>query len=158
MMRLIPCRVNIATSVSIGFFSLSSSSCQSRGVGEKGQYYPQERTCRRLPFLSNMSAATLTGVLAFGILSDDEPIEVASLAIGKGGRHSAENPGWPDVGVLLQSLTDGQAQTPELITSSIKSELITIPRFQYRRCSADRDMVGHVGCSHSAKEDGVETP
>jgi hypothetical protein len=120
---------------------------------ERGRLFSPVHTCRSLPVLTDMSAAALACVLAFGVLSNDEPIEVSSFAIGQRGRHSPKDPRWTDVGVLLQSLTYGQAQAPELMTSSTMSDSYSN---RIRDKVSDRDVIWDIGRPYGAKEDGVE--
>lgn len=60
-----------------------------------------------------MAAASLARVLAFGILSDDDPVQVAGCALSQRGLRAAEDLCRPDIGILLEGLTDGQAQAPK---------------------------------------------
>lgn len=60
-----------------------------------------------------MAAASLAGILAFGILSDDDPVQVAGSAFPQRGLRASEDLCGPDIGILLEGLTDGQTQAPE---------------------------------------------
>ena len=66
-----------------------------------------------LPGLSLVRSATLPGVLAFAVLADNHPVEVAGLALAQRRLSPAEHSGRTHVGVLLQRLADGQTETPE---------------------------------------------
>jgi hypothetical protein len=58
-------------------------------------------------------AAALAGVLAFAVFADDDPVEIARLAVAQRGLGALEDACWSHVGVLLEGLADGEAKTPE---------------------------------------------
>lgn len=66
-----------------------------------------------LPGLTAVRTTALTGVLAFAVLADDDPVEIASLAVSQRGLSTLEDSCWAHVGVLLEGLADGEAKTPE---------------------------------------------
>ena len=62
-----------------------------------------------------MGAAALAGVFAFGVFSDDDPVEGGG-AVGDGCErwgYAAEDAGGTDVGVVLEGLDEGEAEGPE---------------------------------------------
>lgn len=61
----------------------------------------------------NMRAATVTSILALGILPDDDPIQLAGLAIGKRRLCPTEYFCGTHVGVLLERLANRKAKTPK---------------------------------------------
>lgn len=54
-----------------------------------------------------MRTTALTGVFAFAILADDDPVEIANGAVAERGLGAAEDLGRSDICVLLERLTDG---------------------------------------------------
>jgi hypothetical protein len=68
---------------------------------------------RDFPGLVDVGASALAGVLAFGVLAHDHPVEIGGPAVAEGGGGSAEDAGWADVGVLLEGLAEGEAEAPE---------------------------------------------
>ena len=60
-----------------------------------------------------MRAAALAGILALGVLADDDPVEVAGVGVAEGGGDAAEDFGGADVGVLLEGLANGEPEGPE---------------------------------------------
>lgn len=74
----------------------------------------EDRYLRRdFPRLTRVRAPALPGVLAFAVLADDHPVQVAVVAFAEGGLRASEDAGGPDVGVLLERLADGEAEAPE---------------------------------------------
>lgn len=53
-----------------------------------------------------MAPSPVPGILALGILTYDDPIEITGLAITEGGPGPAEDLGWTYIGVLLKRLAD----------------------------------------------------
>lgn len=60
-----------------------------------------------------MCAAALTGIFAFGVLANNDPVEVTGAAILERRGGSAEDFGRAHVGVLLEGLADCEAEAPE---------------------------------------------
>jgi hypothetical protein len=60
-----------------------------------------------------MAASSLTRILALGILSDNDPVQVPRGALSQRGLRASKDLGRPNICVLLEGLTDGKAQTPE---------------------------------------------
>ena len=58
-----------------------------------------------------MRAAPVARVLAFGVLADDDPVDV--LPGAQRTRHAWQHAGRTDVRVLIEALADGEPQTPE---------------------------------------------
>ena len=77
-------------------------------------------------------ASAVAGILAFGILAHDHPVEIARTDIAQRRRDARQDLGRPHIGVLVEALADRQPQPPE------------------------RDVVGHVGRADRAEIDGVE--
>ena len=71
------------------------------------------------------------GVLALGVLADDDPVDVLAVRRAGSSRPGSTRAG-PHVGVLVEALADRQAQAPE------------------------RDVVGHLLAADRAEEDRVE--
>ena len=65
------------------------------------------------PRLADMRAPALTGILALGVFTDDDPVKSIRGKIGKWRDSAAEDTGGPDVCVLLEGLANGKTQTPE---------------------------------------------
>lgn len=63
--------------------------------------------------LADMRSSALTGVFAFGVFADDDPVEVARPAILKRGGGASEDLCGANVGILLERLADCQTETPE---------------------------------------------
>jgi hypothetical protein len=124
---------------------ISARNRTTRRAGEK-------RTSGSLPLLAEMGATPLASILALGVLPDDEPVEVSALAIGEGRSHAAQDPCGTDVGVLLESLTYGETQTPELYVQNIEVRRVTGTS---ENLNTDRNMVWHIWSTHGAKEDSV---
>lgn len=66
----------------------------------------------RLPGLSAVRAPALPCVLALAVFADDDPVQVAGLAVAERGGRPAKDLGGADVGVLLEALADGETETP----------------------------------------------
>lgn len=77
-------------------------------VSSKDRYL---RCC--LPGPAGVAAASLTCILALGVLADDHPVQFPRRAGSKGGLGAAEDLCWSYVGILLQGLADSQSQAPE---------------------------------------------
>jgi len=58
---------------------------------------------------------SVTGIFSFGVFTDDEPVERRGGGGegGKGGGGTAQNPGWAEVGVLLEGLAESETEAPE---------------------------------------------
>lgn len=65
------------------------------------------------PRLTSMRAATLAGVLALAVLTNNNPVKVTVLAVAQRRLSAAEDSCWADIGVLLEGLANGQAETPQ---------------------------------------------
>lgn len=61
---------------------------------------------RRLPRAAAVRAPALARVLALAVLADDDPVEVALLAVPEGGLRAGEDAGGAHVCVLLEGLAD----------------------------------------------------
>src|SRR5260221_6862830 len=79
---------------------------------------------------AGVHTATGAGVFAFGVLAHDDPVDAVSVF--HGAAHARQHARGSHVGVLIEALADRQAQSPE------------------------RDMVGHIGRTDGAEENGVE--
>ena len=55
----------------------------------------------------------MAGVFTFGVLADYDPVEGTKGAVAQGGGNASEDPGGSHVGVLLEGLTEGEAEAPE---------------------------------------------
>lgn len=55
----------------------------------------------------------MTRVLAFAVLPDDHPVQVARGTFPEGGFRAPEDAGWAHVSVLLEGLADCETETPE---------------------------------------------
>ena len=67
------------------------------------------------PGLTDVCAAALAGVFAFGVFTNDDPVEGGGF-VGDGGQgwgYAAEDAGGADVGVVLEGLDEGEAEGPE---------------------------------------------
>ena len=53
------------------------------------------------------------GVLAFGVLADDEEVDVAGLAAGERARHAGHQADWPEVDVLVELAAEEDQRAPE---------------------------------------------
>lgn len=53
-----------------------------------------------------MRASTLASILAFGVLADDDPVEVACICVAKRRLGSFQNLRRPNIGELLERLAD----------------------------------------------------
>ena len=65
------------------------------------------------PGLTDVGAATLTRVLAFGVLAHDDPVEITGFAVFERRDGTAKDFCGPNIGVLLEGLAYGEAETPE---------------------------------------------
>lgn len=65
-----------------------------------------------LPGPAAVRAASLAGVLALAVLADDDPVQVAGAAVAQRRLGATEDLCRSDVGVLLEGLADGQAESP----------------------------------------------
>ena len=81
---------------------------------------------------AGMRAATGTGVLALRVLAHDDPVEVVRRDVPKRARDAGQKPRGADVGVLVETLADGEPQSPQ------------------------RDVVGHRDVADRDEVDGVE--
>ena len=97
------------------------------GAGEHGKLGPD------LLGQAAMHPPAGAGVLAFGVLAHHDPIQVARLDGAERARHPGQEARRADVGVLIEALTDREAQAPE------------------------RDVVGDVRRADRAEIDGIET-
>jgi len=79
-----------------------------------------------------MASAAKTGVLTFRVFPDDNPIQVARLAVKERARDSRQKTRRPDIGVLIEAMADGQPEAPP------------------------GDMGGHLGIPDCSEIDGVE--
>lgn len=61
-----------------------------------------------LPGLADVRATAMTSIFAFAVLADNDPVEVASLAVAKRRLSALENSSWSNIGVLLERLADGE--------------------------------------------------
>jgi len=59
-----------------------------------------------LPWLASVRSASLAGVLTFGILAHNDPVQVAVLGVAQGGRRSTKDFCRSNVSILLEGLTD----------------------------------------------------
>lgn len=111
--------------------SKDSDLCEA--VCGKLAYYCKDRkkeesgTSCNLVVVSRVRATTLAGVLALTILTDDDPVELAGLAVGERRGRAGQDARPAHVCVLLQRLADGKAEAPE------------------------RDVIGHIGRTDSAE-------
>ena len=55
----------------------------------------------------------MTGILAFGVLAHEKPVDVVVLAIAETRASAGEGADGPDVGVELQWTSDGEEEAPE---------------------------------------------
>lgn len=62
-----------------------------------------------------MRGAAVSGILAFGVLADDDPVEGGGCrgAGGERGGGAGEDAGWADIGVELEGLDDRESEGPE---------------------------------------------
>ncbi len=60
-----------------------------------------------------MAPAAETGVLTFGVFTDDNPIKVAASAVVQGARDPRQDARRSDIGVLIKPLADGQPKAPK---------------------------------------------
>ena len=60
-----------------------------------------------------MAASALAGVFAFGVLADYDPVEGSAGAVAQGRCDAAQDAGGAHIGVLLEWLAEGEAETPE---------------------------------------------
>ena len=74
------------------------------------------------------------GVLALGVLADDDEVDVRGRATGQGRAHSRQEPHRPHVHVLVEAAADGDQQAPE------------------------RDVIRDVRGAHGPEQDRVEGP
>src|SRR5438094_8020552 len=81
--------------------------------------------------MSLMDPTADTAVFAFGILADDDPVEVLGPATLQRTFDARQQPSWADIGVLVESLTDLEAQAPQ------------------------RDVIGDVWVAGRSEQDGV---
>src|SRR5437867_2346920 len=81
--------------------------------------------------MSLMDPAADTAVFAFGILADDDPVEVFGSATLQRTFNARQQPGWADIGVLVESLADLEAQAPQ------------------------RDVIGNVRVAGGSEQDSV---
>jgi hypothetical protein len=81
-----------------------------------------------------VGATAMAGILAFGILPDDHPVKVADSDVTQRRGDAGNDPGWTDVGVLVEPLADRQAQAPQ------------------------GDMIRNVRGADRSEENGVEGP
>jgi hypothetical protein len=79
-----------------------------------------------------MNAPAGAGVFAFGVLADDDPVEVARADAAQRRLDAGQDPGGSDVGVLVEALADRETQSPE------------------------GDMVGHVRRADGAEINRIE--
>ena len=54
-----------------------------------------------------MRRPAVAGVLAFGVLAHDHPVEISARAVPEGRGGPAQDASGPDVGVLLEGLAEG---------------------------------------------------
>ena len=79
-----------------------------------------------------MHAPAGAGVLPFSVLAHHDPIQIARLDAAQRARHPGQQARRADVGVLIEALTDGEAQAPE------------------------RDVIGDVRGADRAEVDGIK--
>ena len=79
-----------------------------------------------------MDAAAAAGIFAFGILTHDHPVEIAGTGMAQRRGDAGQDPGRPDIGVLVKALADREAQAPQ------------------------RDVIGDIRGADRAKVDRVE--
>lgn len=60
-----------------------------------------------------MRPTALTGIFAFAVFADYDPVEITTSAIAEGGLCAAEDLCRAHICVLLEGLADGQSQAPE---------------------------------------------
>jgi hypothetical protein len=65
------------------------------------------------PGFIQMGSAAMPRVFALGILANDYPVKVLTRAVPERGGSSAQDPGWANVGILLEGLTNGKSQSPQ---------------------------------------------
>ena len=53
-----------------------------------------------------MGAAALAGIFAFRVFTHDHPVQIAFAYVPQRGRHTRQNAGRADVGILIQTLAD----------------------------------------------------
>ena len=75
--------------------------------GEDGHF------CSDFPRVAAVRATALSGVFAFAVLTDNYPVQISCLTVAQGRLGATHNTCGTDVGVLLEWLADGEAQTPE---------------------------------------------
>ena len=79
-----------------------------------------------------MHPAAAAGIFAFGVFTHDNPVEIAGADIPQRRGDAGQDPGRPDVGVLVKALADRQAQAPQ------------------------RDVIGNIGRADRTKVDRIE--
>ncbi len=79
-----------------------------------------------------MRAAALAGIFAFGILADDDPVEIVGRNARQRAPDAGQDAGRADIGILVEGLADGEAQAPE------------------------RQMIGHIGRADRTEIDRIE--
>ena len=79
-----------------------------------------------------MHPPAAAGIFAFGVFAHDHPVEIAGADMAQRRGDAGQDPGRPDVGVLVKALADRQAQAPQ------------------------RDVVGNIGRADRAEIDRVE--
>jgi hypothetical protein len=90
------------------------------------------RLGRHLLGQAAMDAPAVAGIFALAVLADDDPVEIGGAASGKRAGDPRQDACRPQIGVLIETLADRQAQAPE------------------------RDMVGDLLVADGAEIDGVE--
>jgi hypothetical protein len=79
-----------------------------------------------------MHPPAAAGIFTFGVFTHDHPVEVAGPGMPQRRGDAGQDPGRPDVGVLVKALADRQAQAPQ------------------------RDVIGNIGRADRAEIDRVE--
>jgi len=81
-----------------------------------------------------MTTPALAGVFTFRVLADNDPVQITGAHAFKRALYARQYPRRPDVGVLIERLTDRQPQPPQC------------------------EVIGHVRRAHCAKQNGLEGP
>jgi hypothetical protein len=110
----------------LGGFKSEPHDAGDTGTGEDGDFGGD------LFGQAAMGATALAGVLAFGVLADDDPVEIGGGDVAERGFNAGQDAGGADVGVLVEGLADGEAKAPE------------------------GDVVGNIGRADGSEEDGTE--